>query len=479
MLGESGGIVVSTINQLEHCSGVERAAALARQQRQAVLISRTLRIDAVDPLDFFAAGTDSYGGERGVLADPGEMLTLVGVGVCDRIDVQTSSRSRFTTVEKEWNRRLERLVTEGPFIKGAGPLLMGGFAFDPEQPGSNTWKTHLSASFVLPKYLLTVRKDGCWLTANRWIAPDENETEIARIWEQEQAELLQRASQSLRDKGPATWEVEEVAPQRWKETVRQSAADIRAGILRKVVLARELRLKAAHPFVPEAVLSQLRREQTNNYLFAMERGNSCFVGATPERLVKRDGDQLLSACMASTIRRSEDPDEDRQLKEQLMQDAKNREEHAAVVSMIRAVFQRECESVEIPDAPTLYTVRNMHHLFTPVTGYTRSDTTLLSMVGHLHPTPAMGGFPQADATAMIREREGMDRGWFAGPVGWIDRNGDGEFVVAIRSGVLRDKCAFLFAGCGIVGDSDPESEYEETKIKFQPMLSALKGAGEE
>lgn len=455
---------------------MERAAALARQQRQPVLVSRTLRIDAVDPLDFFAAGADRYKGNRGLLSDAGETLTLVGVGVCDRIDVQDPSHQRFVTVEREWNRRLERLVIEGPSIKGVGPLLMGGFAFDPEQSGSQAWKTYPAASFILPKYLLTVCADGCWLTANRWFAPDDDEEETARSWEREQMELLKQARQSQWHRGPDAWETEEVAPARWKETVRQSAADIRAGILRKVVLARQIQLSASHPFSPEPVLFHLRREQARSFLFAVERGESCFVGATPEPLVKRDGDRLFSTCLAGTIRRSTNREEDRQLGEELLRDPKNREEHAAVVSMIREAFQRECDSVEIPDAPALYTVRNMHHLYTPVMGYARSHTSLLSMVGDLHPTPAMGGFPQTDAVAMIREREGMDRGWYAGPVGWIDHNGDGEFVVGIRSGVLQDRSAYLFAGCGIVGDSDPESEYEETKIKFQPMLSALKGA---
>ncbi|MDR6226717.1 isochorismate synthase [Desmospora profundinema] len=469
---------MSTIKQLEGWAGWGQAMALAHQHGQSVLASRTLRVEQVDPLAFFAAGADARGGERGVFADPDGSLILVGVGVCDRIESQDRSRGRFAEVEREWRRRLDRLVTEGPQIRGTGPLLMGGFSFDPEQSGTEPWNAYASASFVLPAFLLTVRPDGCWLTVNRWVSPGENGEETAREWEREQAELLKSARRVRHWEWPAEWETEEVAPLHWKETVRRSAADIRQNALRKVVLARQLRLKASRPFVPEPTLAHLHREQSNSYLFAFERGSACFMGASPERLVKREGDRLYSTCIAGTIRRSGDQEEDRRLGAQLLHDPKNREEHAVVVDMIRAAFQQECRTIEIPEAPSLYTVRNMHHLYTPVTGHARPGSSLLSVVGGMHPTPAVGGFPQADAVAMIREREGMDRGWYASPVGWIDQRGDGEFVVAIRSGLLREETAILFSGCGIVGDSDPDSEYEETRIKFQPMLSALKGAGE-
>lgn len=413
-----------------------------------------------------------------MFANSDRSLILVGVGVCERVEANGDSLDRFATVEQSWKRLLEKMVSEGPALCGTGPLLLGGFAFDPKQPRTGAWDAFACASFVLPTFLLTVRQDGCWLTVNRWVRPEESEEAITRQWEAEKATLMQEARSVRKWEFPEHWETEEVAPLQWKEIVRRSAAEIRADVLRKVVLARELRLQASRPFIPEPTLTHLDREQSNSYLFAFERGSACFLGATPEQLVKREGERLYSTCLAGTIRRSDDPEADRRLGQALLHDPKNREEHAVVVEMIRAAFQQECRTVDVPDGQRLYSVRNMHHLYTPVKGFAHPDASLLAVVRRLHPTPAVGGFPQADAVAAIREREGMLRGWYAGPVGWIDYRGDGEFAVAIRSGLLHDKTATLFSGCGIVGDSDPESEYEETRIKFQPMLSALKGASE-
>lgn len=171
----------------------------------------------------------------------------------------------------------------------------------------------------------------------------------------------------------------------------------------------------------------------------------------------------------------EDEEDDEMLAWQLLNDEKNREEHDYVVQMIKQSVAPYVESFDIPDAPVIYPLKSLQHLFTPVTATLKSDATILDLVKQLHPTPALGGEPRDKALQFIDEKEPFDRGWYAGPIGWLDANFDGEFAVAIRSGLITENQATLFAGCGVVKDSDPRAEYEETRIKFTPMLDALGG----
>ena len=236
-------------------------------------------------------------------------------------------------------------------------------------------------------------------------------------------------------------------------------------------------MEASEEFSPASILSRLQKEQPTSYLFAIKNENDCFLGATPERLVKRHDGKFYSTCLAGSIRRGKTKEEDDQLGNELLNDKKNLHEHAVVVHMIKDAMAACCEEVIASDQPQLYKVKDIQHLYTPVVGKAKEGVSLLQMVKKLHPTPALGGYPKEEAIKKIREVEHLDRGWYAAPVGWIDFAGNGEFAVAIRSGLLQGKEASLFAGCGIVGDSDPITEYNETLMKFRPMLSALGGKG--
>jgi menaquinone-specific isochorismate synthase len=188
--------------------------------------------------------------------------------------------------------------------------------------------------------------------------------------------------------------------------------------------------------------------------------------------VKKEGDTCYSACLAGSIRRGKTFQEDEQLGQWLMHDEKNLREHQFVVQMIREAIEAVCKRVQMPSSPQLLKLQHIQHLYTPVVGE-KCCVSILSIVEQMHPTPALGGTPREKAIKEIRENEPLDRGWYAAPIGWMDTEGNGEFAVAIRSGLLQGKKASIFAGCGVVGDSDPISEYEETKVKFTPMLSAL------
>jgi isochorismate synthase len=261
----------------------------------------------------------------------------------------------------------------------------------------------------------------------------------------------------------------------WQAIVAGGVDTVQGGELEKVVLARQVSVRGEATFdVPEA-LQRLRASYPTCYIFAVARGDQVFLGASPERLARLRDREVRVACLAGSRRRGTTPEEDRCLAAGLLESAKDRSEHAVVVRALREALAAVCSEVSAPDAPALLSVRNVHHLYTPVTGTLANGSCLLDIVARLHPTPAVGGFPSQTALRFIREREDLDRGWYAAPVGWLDRHGEGEFAVALRSALIAGSEASLFAGCGIMADSDPEQEYAESWLKLRPVLSALGG----
>ena len=261
----------------------------------------------------------------------------------------------------------------------------------------------------------------------------------------------------------------------WQQVVADASAAIRDGQAEKIVLAREVRLQSDTPFDVPSALKRLAEAYPTCYVFAFGHGDKTFLGATPERLVHVEDGGLEAACLAGSERRGATPEEDRDLGQALLSSAKDREEHAIVVRALREGLDDLCEQLIAPDEPVLLSVSNVHHLYTPISARLREGVCILDAVERLHPTPAVGGYPRETALEFIREHEGMDRGWYASPIGWVGPDGGGEFAVALRSGLVDGSNAYLFAGCGIMGDSDPSREYDESWLKFRPMLSALGG----
>jgi salicylate biosynthesis isochorismate synthase len=221
------------------------------------------------------------------------------------------------------------------------------------------------------------------------------------------------------------------------------------------------------------VMSQLAVSAPESTLFAVSRGPRTFVGATPERLVSLQGRELRTVAMAGSTRRAVEPDDDEALAKELLESDKEHEEHAVVVAMLRESLAPVVEDLYVGARPEVVRLRHVQHLVTPLSGRLRADADVLTLVERLHPTPAVGGTPRELALELIDEEEPHERGWYAGPLGWIDRHGDGEFVVALRSGVVHGREATLFAGCGIVADSDPDREWDESSAKLMALGSAL------
>lgn len=243
----------------------------------------------------------------------------------------------------------------------------------------------------------------------------------------------------------------------------------------KVVLGRQRQVALSDPLDEKQLLKKLQSSQSTSYHFVLKHCDELFVSATPERLVKITNGQLATAAVAGTIKRGTDVVSDQALADTLWHDAKNRIEHETVVATIKERLQAaQVQALTVPDEPQIMKNPQVQHLYTPITGQLAPDSNLLQIASALHPTPALGGKPRDWALAEIAQIEKQPRGLFSGPVGMIDPDGDGEFIVGIRSMWYRENLATLFAGAGILADSDAQMEYQETALKLLPMMNLLK-----
>jgi isochorismate synthase len=256
--------------------------------------------------------------------------------------------------------------------------------------------------------------------------------------------------------------------------VDRAVQRIRAGEFEKVVLAREVDVHAPRAHDPAAILGVLREAFPTSFVYAVGRGEATFVGATPELLIRRQGQRASTVALAGSTRRSADPAVDDHLGEQLLRSDKDREENAIVARRIAQTLQPHALWVTTADEPVVVKVANIQHLAAPIRAQLTDPIDAITLAGLLHPTPAVGAEPAA-ALPAIPALEGLDRGWYAGAVGWADACGDGEFCVALRGALLRDRHARCYAGCGIVRDSNPAAELAESEIKLGVMLPVVAG----
>lgn len=434
------------------------------------IVSLTREIENTNPLHFFE-GAKHIGENRLFWKNMNDGFTLAGAGKLLHIDAE---EDRYRHTEKRITKLMEDAIIVNPYeLPGTGLVLLGGMEFDPKRKPSQLWKNFKTSRFTLPEFMLMSFENRTFLTTNVIVRKEDHPTQLSMLLEQKAKKLLETKYIPL--DSLTIIEKEEKDVKEWLQVIELVKNAIRSNEVEKIVLAREMRIIFDRPAVISTVLHDLIQKQPNSYVFAFEEGEDCFVGATPERLVRVEGKELLSTCLAGTAPRGKTKDEDVKIGYQLLHDKKNREEHDFVVQMIKAAVSKYSTDVKIPDAPILYRLKNLQHLYTPVTAKLKDAYSIFDVVERLHPTPALGGTPTENALAFIRECEPMDRGWYGAPIGWVDSNQCGEFAVAIRSALLQGNEASLFAGCGIVKDSDPKSEYEETAIKMLPMLTVLGG----
>ncbi len=391
--------------------------------------------------------------------------------------LEASGGRRFAELTARWEALVAASVRdepEGP--PGTGLVAVGGFAFAADGGSASAWEGFAPASLTVPEVSLARRGSKARLTVNLDVAPDDTSEELAARIDGRLRSLRDRRLPLL-DPAPAgAYTVRStMPPSHYEDAVAHAVQRIRAGDLQKVVLAREVEVQAPIDHDPAAVLGVLREWFPACYVFAIGRGDATFIGASPELLIRREGQRASTVALAGSARRSADPAVDDHLGERLLQSEKDREENAIVARRIARALEPHSVWVTSPPEPVLVRVANIQHLGRPIRAQLRRPYGAVELTGLLHPTPAVGGEPGEVAERLIPALEGLDRGWYAGPVGFTDASGDGEFCVALRSGILRGPSARCYAGCGIVRDSDPASELAESEVKLEALLPVLAG----
>jgi isochorismate synthase len=450
---------------------IEAAAARARRAGQPVLASITVPIPAELDLSAAVLSARTPGDRFACLEQPDrDGFTLAGLG--EAATIEARGPERFHEVATRARDLARGALADDPAEDphrppASGPVFMGGFAFAHEGGSSPEWSSLPPACLVLPEVVLSRQGDQARLTLNAVIQPDDDADAVV-----ERRRELAPAAMPLLDPDPVqrTRVASAAPPSHYEHAVERAVERIRKGELEKVVLAREVRAHAAAPHDPAAVFGALRELFPACYCWCVGTPEAAFVGASPELLVRRDGQRAQTVALAGTTRRSADPSVDDHLGEQLLQSTKDRAEQAIVARRIERTLDPVSLWVAAGEEPVLVKVHNVQHLATPIRAQLADPVPAVELAGMLLPTPAVGGEPREAALPLIPALEGLDRGWYAGAVGWTDLAEDGEFCVALRCALLRGRVAHLYAGCGIVSESVPAEELAETEVKLQALL---------
>ena len=450
MRSQSAAIAVQGAPTREASKALLAQALAARELGTDLIVTVPAPVAAPDAL------LRAFPDEASVLwdpPDPPDSAACSGLGVAATLPPSAVAVERFF-------RLTRRVASE----RSPKPRVFGGSSFALGAASEPPWEAFGDGFLVLPRWSYLVSNEG-WLSlalgsSERVVAAEILEVFDA-IWRSLERPLrvvpatarARRVRQSDRDD--------------WFERVEAIRRKIREGVFRKVVAARHCVVELGERADSLDVLERLEERFHGCTRFALWREDATFLGATPELLVSRRGASVRSEALAGSTARGDAA--------RMMASKKEQEEHQLVVSAVLAALEPFCEALQSAPEPSVRELPNVLHMQTPVHGHLRDDTHVLDLAQALHPTPAVGGVPGHEAIAWIVERETLPRGWYSAPVGWVDAAGDGEFFVALRSGLMRGGRAWVYAGAGIMADSDPNAEYEETELKMEALLGALDG----
>lgn len=427
-------------------------------------IFESIAAPALEPLAWFAASDEP---ERFFWSRDG--LEIATRGALHA--VEASGPARFARASAAAARLSRAVVGAADDL----PLLVGGFAFA-DADDAPAWSGFPALRFVLPAFGVVRRGGSTRLfgIAGARPGPDAAATRAA-LRAQLEAERSRTATTRPRADGAARRisiepEVSDAGFRALVASARDAVAD---GVAEKLVVARSLRVACSESIDAAALLATLARAHPACALYAVSHGATTFLGASPERLVRVRHRELETAALAGTAPRGRSPEEDARLGAALRESKKEQEEHAVVVRAIRSALEPLCETLSVPEAPHLLRLDGIQHLETPVRGRLREARSVLDVASELHPTPAVAGAPRDVALAWLAAHEPLARGWYAGGVGWLDASGSGDLAVALRCAHVTGAEARLYAGAGIVADSDPHAEAVETRIKLRALLVPL------
>jgi isochorismate synthase len=401
----------------------------------------------VDPLDLVRGGAAGFGSAFFYSSPGGDSFGGLGVAWT----ASETGPGRFA--------ELDRRLGEAPW----GIEALVGFSFSPDGPASSRWDGFPAATAVVPRIGVWRRGGASRLrvAVPPGVIPSAVLGAAAVLHPPEPPGGL-----------PGGRVLEAIPPAgEWVSRVGEAVNEIRAGIIDKVVLARSVRVDLGGPVDPFDLVALMVDRFPGCHVYGWQAGSSVLVGASPELLVRRRGACFETRPLAGSAPRSADPGEDARLGEALLASVKDRAEHAFVVNEIVARLGTLVTGMKRPLGPGLERLAGVQHLATALTGSTGSR--LLELAGAIHPTPAVAGVPRDQALAHIHGAEGIDRGWYSGGVGLASPGGDGELAVVLRCALVQGETAILFVGNGIVADSEPEAELEETEVKLAPFLQLL------
>jgi len=464
---------------------LDEAFAKARSLQKEIIFGWQQPIDNLDFLALFSAAENE---ERFFGEHPDRRQAFFALGRCDQ--VETEGVTRFGDA----SLAVQELFNDACLF-GYGqeaeerPLLMGGFAFGDYAARSDShWMRFPASRLVLPELLLIRHESetGVRLRLSLHLAIDGNSSA---------GDLFNRMQNRLAwlkghlENPPAQPEVDGlensvrlepgVSELHYLQAAEQAIDLIEKGDLEKVVLSRCCDVHHKTPFRATQVLHNLRENYPSCFIFAASMSGVSFLGATPERLLALRGKELLSGPLAGSMRRGDTPEEDLALQKALLGSEKEQHEHAIVTRAIRQALEPYCISLSIPSKPSILQLPGIQHLYSEIFGtvYPEKAISILEILGDLHPTPAVGGTPREKALVWLSKNEKLERGWYSGPVGWVNDRGEGDFAIALRAALLRGNSAHLHAGAGIVSGSVPEQELRETELKMKAAFSAILEVG--
>ncbi len=435
------------------------------------LVSVSLPITGVNIHEFLR---HALGQPRFYWESSRDKVAFAGFGTA--LEIMAWGQDRFHTVQERTQQLFEgaHLYTDEPL---AAPRLFGGFAFRDDFLPDNTWADFTPAHFVLPHYQMVQFGENAYLTINAHIPEGESTTGVlddlhealhARIaWLQYTPDLPHpQANRVTSHEYPMSFN-------QWERAIMDATGRMKRGELKKIVLSRVAELRFIDRVNVDHALDYLAQAYPETYRFLFEpRAYHAFYGATPEILAHLEGQTVKTMALAGSIKRGANPQDDEALAQQLLNDPKEGYEHRLVIENIVARLKPLARELRV--TPTsIMKLSNIQHLYTPIEADLLSQEGVVPLLAHMHPTPALGGEPRDLALEAIGEYEPVTRGWFGAPIGWIDANQNGQFGVAIRSAVAQDRRVWLYAGAGIVAGSVPQKEWDETALKFKPMLNAL------
>jgi isochorismate synthase len=404
-----------------------------------------------DPFDFARTGATLV--DRAVAYSIPNGDRLVGLG--------TAWRSSATGANRFADIRVALESMGQPYLKA-----FVGFSFLSEGPSSGVWDGYDPAEVFYPRIAIEQIEGASRLTV---IVPANDESGPTM-------DLLESMKhpewQSVFDQGDHAIESHPTASE-WAASVGDAVDAIRQGELDKVVLARSVVVRSTEPVEILRVFRELATAYPQCYNFAWKSGDAVFMGASPELLADLSGRHLRSNPLAGSAPRGEGDEDDRRIAQDLMESSKDRREHGLVVEDLAKRLASLTQGLEIPESPSLKQMATVQHLSTDIEGDLVGNVGILDVVEAVHPTPAVGGVERDAAVSYINNAEEIDRGWYTGGVGWINGRGEGAICIALRCGLIRGMTTHLYAGAGIVADSQPDAELRETRLKLRPLLNVL------